>query len=568
METIKLFLQKRKLEVAVIVAVVLIEIFALSLSWGQLLKARQWMIPFGLGGFFAVAAILFEKSILRKKVEGFLNRPVGWRLTSLLCILGVSVGILFYGMRQFGSIDHAILIDSAWRLYQGQVPYQSFCCKLPPGFLIGGVLAFNLFGLRWFSLLLVNALFAIATFCWSAWLLRKFTKDGLVSLFLASLLQVASTVLLSHWWYNTAAVIAGILFPLSAIYFLSEKRSIAASLSYFGSLLLLVLMKPNIAGIEVVGITSIVFFASSARKRFQVIFLSGLAGISFIAILSLFNINLNYLLASYSSISQRAFTFSQFLEKNWHDAPIIERGLFVVSWIVLGLLLLEMCIRIMPYINAIIGIAFIVLLAGIIFIINGTENELVSVQLLVFGVWIVARECLTLGKCINSYRVLIFLCCFLLGASIGETLVRYRVLQAGFCLFFQEETSRERLSGDFFQRFCGSPIFTELHRELANTIPLFTETRRSVWFGPRLVWAYADFGLPSPINQPLIWEKGVLYASQEEDALIQDWEQKKFDVLIFFRDDTVYLPKKLLAFIKENYFLFQRKNFITVYYRK
>src|SRR5579875_3771538 len=52
--------------------------------------------------------------------------------------------IVHFGNRQFGGYDYSVLIDTGWRLANGQHPYTDFICTLPPAFMLGAKYAFAL----------------------------------------------------------------------------------------------------------------------------------------------------------------------------------------------------------------------------------------------------------------------------------------------------------------------------------------------------------------------------------------------------------------------------------------
>ncbi len=534
-----------------------------------------WIMIFLSGIVALLLGVLLETSSYKAKVERFLNHPIKWKITCCCCLVVLVFGTLCCGMQQFGGWDFSILVDSAWRFYQGQIPYETFVCTTPPGFLIGGMLAFKFFGVRWFSLVLIAAIYGGVTFLWSCWLLRQLADRRLVALLMALLLQSSTTFLAGFWWFNSITTIAGILFFLSALLFLRAPHSRYALFSYLGSLMLLLFMKPNTVGVEVIGITTVLFFSFSNASRARLIGLSIIALIGWVAMLSLLNINVINLLRSYAGIAHRAFTLKQFIDNNLFQMDVVERSLRISIWGALILLLLSLYRVIIYSFTPQKGIALITIIAGIFATINNCENALMSLQFILFGIWGVLTDfSVTNSKLLSKlrflvlvdYLALIFLCYFLLGLSFGEGIGRNRVKGIGD--FFDYTTSSETISGDFFEDVYASPLFVELHHALTASIPFYIARGASIWFGPRLGWAYADFGLPSPAGQPVTWERGVFYAPQQEPYLIQEWIEKKFDVLVFFKNDATYVPIELLQFIGNNYFLLQQQSLITIFCRK
>lgn len=536
---------------------------------------RHWTVAFFCGVTIFLLGLLFEQLAYKKKIEKFLVQPLCWKVSCCGGLLILFLSTLYCGMRQFGGWDFSILVDSAWKFYQGEVPYKDFVCTTPPGFLIGGMLAFKFFGARWFSLVLAAAIYGGLTFLWSCWLLKKLTESRLVALLLACLLQACTTVLISFWWFNSITTIAGVLFFLSAILLFSSRDLISAWLSYLGSLILLSLMKPNTAGIEIVGITAVLFFSFLNKERIKLILISTVAFVGSVTILSLFNIHVTNLLSSYASIAHRAFTLKQFIYNNLFQMDVFERSLMIAVWLIFIFWIVVLLINAVRFFTPQTALGLVAITTGIFATVNNCEIALVNLQLILFGVWIFMEDAkksergfFAQGESFFAKNDLLFtlLCFFLVGLSFGEAVMRSRVKGVGD--FFQYTTSREVIAGDFFEGLCASPFFVELHRELAATLPFYIERKDSIWFGPRLGWAYADFDLPSPADQPVAWEREVFYAPQQEPYLIRSWIEKKFEVLVFLKNDFTYLPIELLQFISNNYFLVQQQRAIMIFHRK
>src|SRR5579875_947091 len=75
-----------------------------------------------------------------------------------LCIAILNLKLLQY---RFGGYDLSPLIDSGWRVYQGQVPNRDFICTFPPVLYLAIALAFRLFGVRWLAITLTGAAFPL-----------------------------------------------------------------------------------------------------------------------------------------------------------------------------------------------------------------------------------------------------------------------------------------------------------------------------------------------------------------------------------------------------------------------
>ena len=222
----------------------------------------------------------------------------------------LSVFIIYFGNRQFGGWDFSILIDSGWRQILGQRPYTDFISPNPPGFNLGIKYAFQLFGVDWNAQLYFTAIFASVSFLWSYWLLSKLTGSRIASFGMALAIQCAVDLPLCFWWYNNSVSIVATVFFLSCLSYAQRPSSCAARFSYFVSLTVLALMKPNIAGL--VGICGITFLAISIRRTRWLIFLTLSAAIATFLVMHLSELSIAAMVASYRAVAIERGGFSRF----------------------------------------------------------------------------------------------------------------------------------------------------------------------------------------------------------------------------------------------------------------
>jgi hypothetical protein len=98
-----------------------------------------------------------------------------------------------------------------------------------------------------------------------------------------------------------------------------------------------------------------------------------------------------------------------------------------------------------------------------------------------------------------------------------------------------------------------------------------------VFLGPRLEFAYAAFGIPSPRRLPLYWQPGTSFARSQEPAMLKRWSKRRFPTLIFLRsyicssndkncDDFTYYSPQFLDMIHNRYWRDNRYSDIAVYH--
>jgi hypothetical protein len=186
---------------------------------------------------------------------------------------------IYYGNQQFGAFDDSILIDSGWRLVNGQLPYTAFMTPHPPGFLLGAGYAFRLFGVRWDSQLYAAGLFNVLTFLWIYLLFERLLDSCVAAWCAAFCIQCAATLPLCFWSHSSLTTVSASIFYLSCLLFLSEPDSRTAQISFSLSLFLLGLMKPNTALSLIVGGLVILFLFGPRKRRLALLTISAAGGI-------------------------------------------------------------------------------------------------------------------------------------------------------------------------------------------------------------------------------------------------------------------------------------------------
>jgi hypothetical protein len=119
---------------------------------------------------------------------------------------------IYYGNQQFGAFDDSILIDSGWRLVNGQLPYTAFMTPHPPGFLLGAGYAFRLFGVRWDSQLYAAGLFNVLTFLWIYLLFERLLDSCVAAWCAAFCIQCAATLPLCFWSHSSLTTVSASIF--------------------------------------------------------------------------------------------------------------------------------------------------------------------------------------------------------------------------------------------------------------------------------------------------------------------------------------------------------------------
>jgi len=284
-----------------------------------------------ISGIFIGIALASSSVILQPRLERILaNRSLYYASIGCLAII-IPLVIYWCGMTQFGGFDHSMVIDSGWRLFNGQHPFSNFPCTAPISFFLIPYYAFMIFGVYWYSLVIVFAIFSSVTFLWSFALLTQLFESHWYRLVFAVALQALCMIPVSYWWYNPVTAASGIIFALSAYVWLRRPKLAAAAWSYFFSLLLLATMKPNVAGCLILPIFAILL--TSREHRVRVLILSGLAFAVFVLGLQFHGINFIECVRGYLSVSKRGFVIGQFFT----DASRFEVRLSVLALVLVML---------------------------------------------------------------------------------------------------------------------------------------------------------------------------------------------------------------------------------------
>ena len=479
-----------------------------------------------------------------------------------------AAAIFKLGMIQFGGFDHSALIDMGWRIHLGQKPFRDFPCTMPPLFYLGAGWAFDVFGVSWRSLVVLTSVFSLATFLWSYFLLERILGDRFGAWLFSLMIQACTTVVVSYWWYNPVTTVVAVLCILSFWRLFEAPKDLWIRVSCVGSLTLLSLAKPNIAGLLIAGILTIGLFSGI---RWVVIVIMALSAVIALVTLAAASINPVDLAAGYLGIAARGATLNQLFQ----DIGPMEKILF--SGVITALLIPWM---IHPrhifsrWNDQRQWLALLGLIAGLYGFITNGEAKTVDLPLVIL--------CSLLGLCIllpkgkSQPQIAIFpgfrwkgyfsgLACVLIGIACAQAVTRHRVETIGPELFFEHRLSDRSPSPEFFKRLHTGNIFPEVCSEVDAV--LSQSGRSSVYFGPRMQWAYAAFGVTPPLNQPSWWHPGVSFPKSMEGYYIKAWASGKYETVVFFKNDLTYLSPDFIEILCKDYTVDQSYPMLTVFHK-
>lgn len=528
----------------------------------------------------------------------------------------VSAFILHYGMYQVGGFDYSSLIETAWRLYKGQKAFVDFPLTTPIAYVLGSVWGFQWFGVHWHSIVDMLALFAPLTFLWSLFLFAQLFGRSWTTLLWALTVQVISPMVVAYWTYNPITAVTAVIYLLSAVYWLHRPADKTALLSYGAALTLMASMKPNVAGILIVGVTIILFVSSTHRWKVLLISLAGAA--LFTVILAINHIGVVGMVQGYLSVANRGASLVPFLK----DLNPLEKRLALVVLMSMALpavlalsqgrnprLTLAACVPAAVMLAGYglfvaknenkpigeaamfvpVGLALIfgrkslrslppwlptfALLAGLYGFVTNSEQKLVDMPPVLCAAILMVAELrapaevtqTTLFQMPQWWNRYLALACVVLGAAaLVQGACRDRIQSIGPVQFFEWDNSHVITDGFFKGVHCGS-VLEEFLKEEADVLQ--KNPTADVWFGPRIQLSYAAFGKPSPLHEPVIWDP-TMYDQTKEGFYFTNFLQNKHDLLILFKDDVALYTKDEVHAIAERYTVDESYPLLTLLHLK
>jgi len=526
---------------------------------------------FSLGsGLFMGVGLAAAAARVRSDLDELLSNNYVY-LGSVTFLSFLIFGLTWWcGMRQFGGFDQSMVIDFGWRLYSGQQPYSDFPTTVPPSFFLVPYYAFSLFSVRWQSLILIFAAFGFVTFWWSLWLISQLYERRRDQVVLAVALQALCLIPVSYWWYNPTTATSGVVFALSASLFMKRPFSGAAQVSYTLALIILLTMKPNVAGLLILPITAILL--SSREHMATALAMSSIAIVAVVLWLRLHGIDVNDIITSYRDVSARGLMVGQF----FIDATILE---ILASLLALIVVLIPIVICVLRRRSPLekwqlVGIGGTCAVAGVNSFVTAGETKVVDLGIVLFGVAMVCHArnafrvnstdgAVFLSRSLGGYVMAGAIVLSCIGIAVGVT--RHRVLGIGIDRFFEYAMEKDAFDEGFFDGLRTGVIFKDTYAQVQSVVS--HSTNQQIYFGPRMQWAYAAFGQMSPPHQPVWWQAGVAFSEKEEGTYVNRFIAARYDTLVFLKDDMTYYPATLRNAILDNYVEDQRNSRLTVYRR-
>jgi hypothetical protein len=148
-------------------------------------------------------------------------------------------------------------------------------------------------------------------------------------------------------------------------------------------------------------------------------------------------------------------------------------------------------------------------------------------------------------------RLVIGLCLILGIGAAGLAIARDRVRSIGYGRFFEYQLDSAPVQSGFFKGVYTGPVFRNVLAQAEDVLK--QRTGATVFFGPRMQWAYAAFKLPSPPGQPIIWAPGAFFPRAEMQDRVASFFQARYDLMVLRKEDLIYYPMEMLKGLVNTY---------------
>ncbi len=539
-----------------------------------------------------------------------------------------------FGHRQLGGFDHSALVDTAWRMANHQRPYVDFYLTTPIAFYLGAGLAFAGWGPSWSALVGIAIAFALLTFALLTISISSVAAPKF-SIGLPLVCELLAMGVTSYWWYNSITAISACVFVAASIALVRRPSSRVSVAMFTLATFLLLMMKPNTAGVLVVVVIAILTAFNGTRRQAILALVVGSAMV--VTLLLALGVNPLDVASTYLGVAKtrglpNAAFFSKgkpgehyltiplivlsiipltaaaravvrlFRERSTQDSPV---ALISITGMLTGL----MAMFTDSDSNLVVGIPLILVSAACLqlwMLRDGLSDDHLSPWVTASAVAAAAASLVGvtrvgIGPALDGQQVAWGISLFFAGTmlAIATTGVRASSVLlmgvllwvAGVALLFGAERIRVKYIGPgtfysdeplvripgppFFKGVLGSPrlrdVIGEMEAAVERYAPPQGQQSSSVYFGPRLEFAYAAFGIPSPKHLPVWYHPGNSYPEALGDTIAAAFVSQEFEMGVFLKSDQApdftYLPARITQDFEQH---FQRIDYprIVVFVRE
>jgi hypothetical protein len=531
-------------------------------AWRNLEAAA---IPYALGWLAACAAWRLRSQLL----------AVAPRRTLWLTVVGTVALLAMIGAEgqwQFGGSDYSALVDVAWRQHIGQQVYKDFPCTFPPGFYLGARYAFDLFGVNWTAFVTMGCMATLVWIAWATWLLVRLLGPRPIAPLIAIAVAAMTQVVCGVWWYNPLATLAAAIFVLSALRLHRSPDSWLSLLSYCASMGILLLMKANMGAIVVAGV-SIALALVGWKWTGRIAVLSTVGALASWGMLRANGISAADVLSSYRAVAGHGLQlFWGFRDFPLWDVAANIAMLCAIAFPVAAAMSPVEKQRVWQAARSVEGrILVVAAIGGLYCGMNNGEWKFVAAAIILMASVLFVLSLAPAGSSAKlpganpstAVAAAVALCAMFTAIGCGTGWYRLRVLTVGD--FFEWHTLPPRQAPPFFKGLVAGHRFNETLDQIESL--LHERSYQNVFFGPRLAFAYAAFGRPSPNRQPIWFQKGTFFPADREPEILRIWEESNFDLLIYAKNDFTHYSPVFLELIRRHYTRDDSLTRLTLFHR-
>jgi hypothetical protein len=483
---------------------------------------------------------------------------------ALAIAFAAALAILNYGRIQFAGEDGGITADVAYMGKLGYIPYDEIrATGFPPIFILPAGWAFTILGVRWTSLMALAAAFSAVALVAQVWLSERVGFGRVTALLLALCTQAATMLPVSFWWYNQVTSVLGVLYVTAVFGLIKAPKDRMARVALVATAVALSWGKPNVAGPLLLGTGVALLMYRETRRTGPA--LLGLAALVSLALLIVFRADPRLIVGSYLSASAR-MNISNIADMFWrNDNPEAARTLALLAVSMLAAFASLVRMRgSLPWTGArpaATAVAFVGISTGLIAMGTNNDHNLVDAPIVLVGC--VAIALLARWETPASrVAVACMLTAAVLGATVTglvSTVVRSRILSAGMGLYY-EEPPLEPVGGPPMMNnvLVGLGFRTVVAQidELMTLNPALRRVDAPVFFGPRLLVMYPEWGIAPPRRTPTWWSPPK-DGSPLLEADIQRLRDYRYALMIFLTEDHSFYPDGLKRMLSEDFDMYR-----------
>lgn len=503
-------------------------------------------------------------------------------ITIVITLASVMFALIMHlGNIQFGGMDGSALTNAAWQMYLGYKPYKDFITGVPPLFLMGAKWAFQLFGVYWNSFVVFTAIFSIITFFLQIIILSNLGMGKKWAVLISFATQFLTLIPISWWWYNQITSVVGCLFLSSALLLLKKPNETFSQIAFVLLTALLMLAKPNVA-IILLSFTLLGFLSvSDLRSLITKLILYAFILVAIILLINKINVIdliLNYRTAGGRILQLQNITSFFWLNDMWESKQTVK--FLAPSLVGLIIMILNIAFFRSSRLSAqnkegliYLFLCSIGIITGLIAMATNNDHNIIETPIILFGITAImigfqSQIGANIKRIVSVLLLLSFT--FLIGEGLNISWGRLRIMSVGPGNFYEKLPLTRISSPLFFNRLNAGPRLMNVLHEIKMIVGENNNNQNNIsgiFFGPRIDFSYAAFGLKPPRGLPLWWESFSDSRNTRTKDLIYKFKNNRFRTVVFLLNDYTFIPLEIINYLNSNYDV-TNSLYLTIYRAK